>query len=107
MVAGETVMPSPCRCQAIVAAPASRPLVVSSTRRFTIRSTTPGSMAVGEPSGRRERGSKAASPPDAVAGQEARHERRRNPVAPGRLGLAQTLQDNSEDARPTFRHRAA
>jgi len=51
-----------CRCQAMVWGPASRPLPVSSVRRAMMRSMVGWGSRVGLVWGRRERGSKAASP---------------------------------------------
>ena len=51
-----------CRCQAMVCGPWSRPLPASSARRPTMRSTVEVGSRPGLDRGRRERGSKAASP---------------------------------------------
>jgi hypothetical protein len=57
------LMFSVCRCQAIVAGPASRPSMVSFSRSSTIRVRTCSGVAAGFDLGRRERGSSASRPP--------------------------------------------
>jgi hypothetical protein len=55
--------PSRPRCQAIVTGPASSPRAISSRRRATIRSRVASGVWPGLDRGRRERGSRASSPP--------------------------------------------
>ena len=61
--AGAGLMPSRCKCHAIVCAPAFVPCSMSSCRSFRIRSTTVGARARGLVCGRLDRGSKASIPP--------------------------------------------
>ena len=51
-----------CRCQAMVCGPASRPCPAKSLRSQTISSAVLSGIARGEVTGRRDRGSNAASP---------------------------------------------
>src|SRR6202022_267957 len=94
------------RCQAMVSGPASRPWLVRSRRSWQIRSAVAWGMAAGERLGRREGGSKAASP-----SRWKRATRRADPalgdaVGAGDLTLRSALENDGGDDETGLRHRA-